>query len=286
MKTCFFVTDLHGEIPKYEKLFRLVEAERPAALFMGGDILPGHVRLLSGDPVHMDFVNGFLYRRFSALKAGMGAEYPRVFMILGNDDGRFQEAAVLDAGARGAWEYAHGRKLAFGDLWVYGYSYVPPTPFQLKDWERYDVSRFVDPGCVHPEEGMLSVPVADYELRFATIHDDLTTLVGGDDVSKAIFLFHSPPYRTCLDRAALDGKSVDFVPLDVHVGSIAIRRFIAKRSPLITLHGHIHESTRLTGRWLESCGPTVMMGAAHDGPELALVRFDPEKPLEARRELV
>jgi len=30
---------------------------------------------------------------------------------------------------------------------------VPPTPFLLKDWEKYDVSAYVDPGCVSPEEG-------------------------------------------------------------------------------------------------------------------------------------
>ena len=57
---------------------------------------------------------------------------------------------------------------------VYGYSFVPPTPFQLKDWERYDVSRFVDPGCVSPEEGMRTIPVSDQEQRFTTIQKDLT----------------------------------------------------------------------------------------------------------------
>lgn len=286
MKTCFFVTDLHGDITRYQKLFRLLEVERPSALFMGGDLLPGHVRQLSMAREYGDFVNDFLFKLFSGLRERMGTGYPRVFMILGNDDGRFQEAAVMDAASRGVWEYAHGRKLSFGGFTVYGYSYIPPTPFLLKDWERYDVSRFADPGCIHPGDGMLSVPVSEYELRFATISEDLAALAGRDDLSRAIFLFHSPPYRTCLDRAALDGKSVDFVPLDVHVGSIAISRFIAGRSPMLTLHGHVHESARLTGRWKESCGSTVMMGAAHDGPELALVRFDPERPAEAERELV
>jgi len=43
-------------------------------------------------------------------------------------------------------------------------------------------------------------------------------------------VLHSPPYDTGLDRAALDGRSVDHAPLDVHVGSIAIRRFIERGS--------------------------------------------------------
>jgi Icc-related predicted phosphoesterase len=169
---------------------------------------------------------------------------------------------------------------------VYGYACVPPTPFALKDWERYDVSRFVDPGSVSPEEGFRSVPVPEGEAKWGTIADDLEALVGSDDVSGAVFLFHAPPYRTSLDRAALDGRAVDHAPLDVHVGSIAVRRFIEGRQPLATLHGHVHESARLTGAWRDRIGRTVCLSAAHDGPELALVRFDLDGPAGAARELV
>lgn len=286
MRNCFFVTDLHGQTCRYEKLFGLIEARRPSALFMGGDLLPGPVRLMSIEDGHRDFVNDYLCRRFRELRDRMGEYYPRVFLILGNDDGRFQEAAILDAASTGIWEYVHGRKTAFDGFQVYGYSYVPPTPFQLKDWERYDVSRFVDPGCSHPGDGMRTVPVSEYEMHYATISEDLASITGTDDLSRAIFLFHSPPYRTGLDRAALDGRTVDFVPLDVHVGSIAVRRFITRRCPLLTLHGHIHESARLTGVWKEALGPTTMISAAHDGPELALVSFDPQDPFGADRELL
>ena len=79
---------------------------------------------------------------------------------------------------------------------------------------------------------------------------------------------------------------VEHVQVDVHVGSIAIRRFIETRRPALTLHGHVHESPRLTGAWRDRIGPTVLLSAAHDGPELALVRFDLENPAGATRELV
>ena len=79
---------------------------------------------------------------------------------------------------------------------------------------------------------------------------------------------------------------MDHVPLDVHVGSIAIRRFIEARQPRLTLHGHVHESARLTGSWQDRIGRTVCLSAAHDGPELALVRFDLDRPEEATRELL
>jgi len=91
---------------------------------------------------------------------------------------------------------------------------------------------------------------------------------------------------TNLDRAALDGKMVDHVPLDVHIGSIAIRRFIEKRQPLLTLHGHVHESAGLTGNWRDKIGRTPCLSAAHDGPELALVKFALEDIEHAERELL
>jgi len=163
---------------------------------------------------------------------------------------------------------------------------VPPTPFLLKDWEKYDVSRHVESGCISPEEGWRTVPVDENQIKFATIQADLGDLVGEEDLSQAILLFHTPPYKTALDRAALDGKSVEGVALDVYVGSIAVRRLIEKRQPLITLHGHIHESPQLTGAWKERMGRTWIFSAAHDGPELALVRFDPEVPEQATRELI
>ena len=206
--------------------------------------------------------------------------------MLGNDDARAEEAAILEAATRGAWRYAHSRRLPFGAFEVIGYSYVPPTPFLLKDWERYDVSRYVDPGCVSPEEGHRTVPVPENEMRYATIAHDLAELAAEADPARSIFLFHTPPYDTPLDRAALDGKAVDHAPMDVHVGSIAVRRFIEERQPLLTLHGHVHESARLTGAWRFQLGRTHALGAAHDGPELALVRFDPDAPDEATRALL
>lgn len=270
---CFFASDLHGKAERYDKLAKAVSAERPHAVFLGGDLLP---HALAGGSVRDS-----LAPRFAALKRRMGRTYPRVFLILGNDDPRCEEPSARAGECKGLWLYMHARKTLWRGFPVYGYSCIPPTPFLLKDWERYDVSRFVDPGCVPPEEGRRTV-----EAPSGTIQEELSQLTNGADLGRSIFLFHAPPYGTALDRAALDGKSVDHAPLDVHVGSIAIRRFIEARRPWLTLHGHVHESARLTGSWRERLGGTVALSAAHDGPELALVRFDPADPSSATRELI
>jgi uncharacterized protein len=287
MTTCFFVTDLHGHVDRYLKLFRKIEEEKPAAVFLGGDLLPSSLHLMiTGDQTYTDFLQEILLQGFQKLRQKMGDRYPRVFLILGNDDGLYEESNIIAAEVEQLWEYSHNRCLRFGDFNVCGYSFVPPSPFLLKDWERYDVGRYVDPGSISPEEGRRSVDVEPHKIRYATIKKDLDDLTGDRDLSRTIFLFHTPPYQTQLDRAALDGKMVDHVPLDLHVGSIAVKRFIEQRQPLLTLHGHIHESARLTGDWKDKVGNTAAYSAAHDGPELALVRFDPDNLQESTRELI
>ncbi len=287
MPLCFFASDIHGEEERYRKLFARIKLDRPEAVFLGGDLLPNaYLMAFSNAPTHKDFVNYFIVENFNKIKKDCGGYYPRVFLILGNDDGRFLEAAFLDAAVRGAWEVAHMMRASFGKYSVYGYSYVPPTPFPLKDFEKYDVSRYVDPGCVSPEEGMRSFPVSEWELKSSTIEKDLKILAGSDDLTNAIFLFHSPPYKTDLDRAALDGIMIDYAPVDVHIGSVAIRRFIEERQPLLTLHGHVHESTRMTGKWRQTLGRTTMFAGATDSSELSLVQFDPDDPSSAVRMLI
>lgn len=248
-----------------------------SAVFLGGDLFPPVFGRRQGpDVTEGDFLSAFLLPELAALRNAIGSDFPEIFLIMGNDDLRVEEEAILDAEAEGYWSYLHGRRFDLQGFPIYGYAFVPPTPFLSKDWEKYDVSRYVPPGCVSPEEGRHSVEVPSLEVRYGTIQEDLGELVGDSDLSRAIFLFHSPPYETKLDRAALDGKMVDHVPLDLHVGSIAVRRFIEARQPLLTLHGHIHESARLMGSWRDRIGRTHLFGGAHDGPELALVRFDPD----------
>lgn len=281
MDLCFFISDLHGKHSRYEKLFQLIRVHKPGLVLFGGDLLPhGHYRQME-----VNFTVDYLYHHLSRIKLELGAEFPKIYLILGNDDPRSEETTFVELEQSGVWHYLHNRKDEYRGFTFYGYANVPPTPFRFKDWERYDVSRFVDPGCIPPMEGFRTVE-PDADLEYATILDELRCLAGEDEMTKSVFLFHSPPYKTHLDRAALDGQYVDHVPLDVHVGSIAIMRFIEERQPWLTLHGHIHESSRLTGHWKQSFGRTSAFNAAWDGPELAIVVFDLENPAAAERWLI
>jgi len=274
-----FVSDLHGKEEQYVKLFKTIESYQPALVFLGGDLLPHHC-------LNKNFILDFLQPNLQTLKTKLEIHYPKIFLILGNDDARIEEPLILELEKQLLIEYIHFRKTNFLEYDIYGYAFTPPSPFLLKDWEKYDVSRFVDPGSISPEEGKRTVEVSIHEKKYSTIKDDLDALTKDEDLSKSIFLFHGPPYQTNLDRIAQGGKLIDHVPVDIHVGSVAIKRFIEKKQPLITLHGHIHESARISGSWKDKIGRTYCFSAAHDGSELAIVKFEFSKPETAERILL
>jgi Icc-related predicted phosphoesterase len=285
MDSAFLVSDIHGNESKFAKLFEQIELQKPGFVFIAGDILPAGIKRYS-DNYDEDFIKSFLIPHLKRLKTKMAKLYPGIFIILGNDDAGITEKILVSEEAAGLWHYINNSCFTHRGYNIFGYCFVPPTPFQLKDWEKYDVSRFVDPGCISPEEGIRTLPVRKLEVRNSTIEKDLESLIQGHDLSKSIFLFHSPPYETNLDRADLDGKIIDHVQMDVHVGSIAIKRFIEKEKPYITVHGHVHESSRLTGKWYEKIGDTHSYNAAYDGPELAIIRLSLNKPEAAERLLI
>lgn len=275
------MSDLHGKKRRYNTLFKIIEKEKPNGVFLGGDLLPG------GFGINID-IDKFLQDVFlsKVLRLKQSGIKTRFFTILGNDDPRTYESILKDAEKDNLIEYVHNHTVSFGNLFITGYSYVPPTPFRLKDWEKYDVSQYVDVGAISPEKGVRTIDVSEDKIRYSTIAEDLKKLSKNAPVEKTIFLFHSPPYNSYLDRADLDEKIVDHAPIDVHIGSIAIQRFIKKKQPLLTLHGHVHESARITGHWKERFGKTYSFNAAHDGSELALVRFRTDDLENATRVLI
>jgi uncharacterized protein len=67
------------------------------------------------------------------------------------------------------------------------------------------------------------------------------------DPARSVFNLHVPPIRTAIDRAPLLDASLKPVVkggavLMESVGSEAVRRVIERHQPMLSLHGHIHES--------------------------------------------
>ncbi len=76
-----------------------------------------------------------------------------------------------------------------------------------------------------------------------------TAIEGVDRMDRAIFLFHCPPQGTPIDQCIEideDLRPVAGGTRTIHAGSTAIREAILEHQPLLSLHGHIHESPGVT----------------------------------------
>ena len=76
-----------------------------------------------------------------------------------------------------------------------------------------------------------------------SIEEDLSIL----NNKKSIWVIHTPPFGGILDRNYAN----------VYGGSKAVRKSIERVQPILTLHGHIHEAPRMSGRWSEQIGNTI-----------------------------
>ncbi len=108
------------------------------------------------------------------------------------------------------------------------------------------------------------------------------------DMSRTIFNFHAPPYGTGLDEApALDAtlRPIHGGAVMKPVGSMAVRDAITRHQPLLSVHGHIHES-----RGVKRMGRTLALnpGSVYGDGVLqgAVIELDPRKAKVARYLLV
>ena len=268
---CYFTSDLHGHKSRYEKLFNLIIQEPPQIVFLTGDLLS---RLSP-----QSFLLEYIVPNLKRMRNILSERYPQIYLILGNNDERIYEEIIENISKETLWNYIHLKKIKSGNYNIYGYNYSPPTPFLLKDWEKYDTNYEIKKGCISPEMGKRTVEISDEE-KLSTIQNDLEKLANNENHSNSIFLFHAPPYKTNLDKI---GSSIES---DSHVGSIAIRKFIEQKQPYLTLHGHIHESTRITGKWKDKIGRTICFNGAHDGEELSIIKFHIDNLENAERILI
>jgi Icc-related predicted phosphoesterase len=139
----------------------------------------------------------------------------RCLIMPGNDD-EFEIDAVLGSERV---ENPDDRIVRVGDLQLLSSAWANPTPWDSPREET--------------EEQLAA--------RFERIATEL------DPELPAIFNLHVPPFDTGLDTAAELDADLAVVtsggqPNTIPVGSRAVRAFIEERQPLVSLHGHIHES--------------------------------------------
>lgn len=267
---CLSAADIHGNMVQYEKIKEIVMQKHVSFVFLCGDLLPktggtwtpeNKVRTIK---MQQDFINEY----FLTYLAELG-KLTRVYAIFGNDDFKSNHHLVKGADIPNVtFLDREVERLGVGDqdMYVAGYPYIGVTPFLHKDWERWDK----EPGDIahklYRTDGYSSADgkhfAVDLNDDTATIRADLEWLAGLSDPRKTVYIFHEAPYDTPLDMIASNNKYIKGDHL--HIGSIAIREFIEKEQPLVTMHGHIHETYDESGDYKWQSGKSVSLTAAND----------------------
>jgi Icc-related predicted phosphoesterase len=249
-----YTSDLHGEIHLYQQLFSEVNSSSSEMILIGGDLLPSFPptkRYEDMVPNQKTFIDQFLSPFFERLLATTFAQ--QVFLISGNWDlGHPYLFRELREGINDLNQKSYRLKNGYE---LIGYPFVPPTPFRPKDYEKMDDREAPwppqkNPSYIRSSDQPDQLTLIDpylYLRGCETIEDDLKRLPKPLHPERTIYIMHSPPFGTQLDLIR-GGKSA---------GSRSIKTFIEKNQPLLTLHGHIHESPELSGAYMDRIGGTL-----------------------------
>lgn len=272
MAKLLYVTDLHGARWKYERTLALARELGAFLVVNGGDMLP-HGRM------HDDqdrFLREFLDPHFASYEsAGI-----RHLGMPANDDLRVHDALFDSICAKyPAIGNLGGRRIPVGPYDFIGMNLVTDFPFRLKDRARMDAKDFVfprqaGPGLFSRADGWEEIPDWPGTARaLPTIEEELRSLPAPRDPRKAVYVIHGPPSDLGLD-VCRGGAAV---------GSPATRRFLEERRPLLSLHGHIHESPEESGVWKATVGDTVCIQPGQSGDVLTVVVGDLDSMTFERR---
>lgn len=294
-----FTSDTHGNQTQYAKLVDHVGRTGANTLILGGDIGPRGRSFPDFIQVHRAFLRDRFRRFCEQIKEGN----PKIniFVIMGNDDFAVNMEVLREADPE-LYKVIHGVRARIDDQYeIVGYPYVPLTRASLKDFDKFDVEAYpwqfrqaeTDRKGEWNLDAWKSVklwkeyPPYDEYFEFEhgrldpndaekdSIARDLAKPVFTANPAKTVYVMHAPPYDTKLDHALVG----------YHVGSVAERMFIDQHQPHVTLHGHVHESVRLSGDFRETIGRTTSLSSGNDpkAAELSLVTFDLAHPEAAQR---
>ena len=244
-----YSSDLHGAIDFYRQLLELAVAEAAQVAIIGGDLFPHALHRATA----LDVQRAFVHQKLAPLLHQFKQQHPRltVYCIPGNDDWAAAYSSIAPLTAAGLLVDIHHRATQLTpELWINGSGLVGLTPFAIKDFERRDTpdARPVRFGqSFRSCHGQIIEYPADELLAQPSLADELAQLTKPSNPNQAIYVFHSPPSPTRLDRRTGNTPA----------GSRAIYDFIHAYQPLLTFHGHVHESPRVSGAWLEEFGRTI-----------------------------
>ncbi len=261
-----YVSDLHGSRNGFFKIYQLAKSLNVDVVINGGDMLPTFGGLLNQDKFIINYLDEY-FSKFNEAKIYH-------LSYLGNDDLMIFD----DLFEKTCDKYSYivplsPKKIEIEDYEFIGMNWVVDYPFALKDRCRKDTKdytfqkQFGKAVLSSPEGWKYIDNWFSYAAKIPTIEDEINQLIRPINMANTIYVIHMPPKNLGLDVCS-DGSKV---------GSMAIYDFIKKHQPLLTLHGHIHESPEISGKWYSILGNTVCIQpgqSTHHENSLTYVTID------------
>ena len=284
-----FTADLHGNIVQYNKLFNFAKQENIDLVILGGDLTPKDEKRRS-----VVGQRNFILKELFPLIQNIQKQNPlQIALIMGNDDYKANQYLFEENQEKIGFRLIDEVPFEYGEYIFAGYTYVPYTPFQWKDWEKRDLHTETDVSFREDTriEGFISqgddnkVPYSIYETMMDNAIDlELSAKYGKLNPKKLVLITHAPPYNTVCDYTAI--KQNDMV-IYKHVGSRGVLEFIKKYQPLFTLHGHIHDAGELSKNFYEKIGETTVITVSNDHQtnDLKIIIYDSKNQHLERKSL-
>jgi len=273
-----FTCDLHGRKDLYDTMMNYALQQDCECIIIGGDLFPTRLfapfKLLSGNAdfneslhVQLEFIDTFLVPVLAEFMKEHS--HIRILYVPGNHDWRismdhFRQCLPQAVCMHNAVERING-------ITFMGYGCVTDSPFWVKDYVRRDLPESLHTSSRYPlistPDGICVSSDDAYAYENLSIEEELAELELEDN-DEAICIFHCPPFDTGLDTLH-DGKPI---------GSRSIRHYIERHKPMVSLHGHIHESPYMSGRYHENLGKTLSINPGFNAGELHAVCFETSDP--------
>lgn len=287
--TIVYTSDIHGNEIQYNKLHDFAKRASADAVIIGGDIAPKGIP----NDIYIQTQRNFLKKKLPEFAKNLKKSLPKcnLFLMMGNDDCA-TNMDVLEKQDSKLYTLIHNKRIKLAnDFDIVGYGCVPITPFGIKDWEKFDLS---DPPQHFLKEYMKRLAndanfqgyktSKGQEVPFIftsemmdsdSIQKDLEGILFTAKPNKTVYVMHTPPYGTNLDLVGRNG----------HIGSMAVKMFIEKKQPYLTLHGHIHNTVDVSGQFKHQIGKALSLssGNCNTKNDLALLVFDLYNPKTAKR---
>ena len=261
-------SDIHQMISKWKDLVKTCQKEKFDVVAIAGDLLPKDTYITGQLP----FIKHL--RKYAKQIQDTGA---KVIIALGNDDNQNIIPEMTKAHDEGLWYYVPEKIVEIDGYEFACMPYVPDYPFGYKYWcrgeskecLRIDPQQFTDPVVVNKNnEFEIIKDYPSYLKQNKTIWDSLTdTAKLVKNINKSIWLIHAPPANLNLDVCSHGAK----------VGSYSVLKFIKEYQPLLTIHGHIHESPEYNGhQWKHTENNTLCIQGGQVGFKLHYSTIDIE----------